>query len=197
MTPDFEKGDGLLPAIVQDDRNGQVLMLGYMNEEALHKTQESRKVTFFSRSRQQLWTKGETSGNFLHLKSLHLDCDADTFLLRAIPEGPVCHTGQPTCFHDDAPLSFLPLLQELIEQRKAEGGEDSYTVSLFRKGVKKIAQKVGEEAVECVLEAEGGSNENLLNETADLLYHLLVLLSARGLRLEDVEQILRKRHEKD
>lgn len=194
MKPDFGKGEGLLPAIVQDDRNGKVLMLGYMNEEALHKTREIRKVTFFSRSRQQLWTKGETSGNYLHLKSLHLDCDADTLLVRALPEGPVCHTGNATCFHDDAPSPFLPLLQDLIEKRKAQGGEGSYTVSLFRKGIKKIAQKVGEEAVECVLEAENGSEENLLNEAADLLYHLLVLLSSRGLKLNDVEDVLRKRH---
>lgn len=194
MKPDFGKGEGLLPAIVQDDRNGKVLMLGYMNEEALHKTREIRKVTFFSRSRQQLWTKGENSGNYLHLKSLHLDCDADTLLVRALPEGPVCHTGNATCFHDDAPSPFLPLLQDLIEKRKAQGGEGSYTVSLFRKGIKKIAQKVGEEAVECVLEAENGSEENLLNEAADLLYHLLVLLSSRGLKLNDVEDVLRKRH---
>lgn len=193
---DWAKGDGLLPAIIQHWRSGEVLMLGYMNREALAATQASGKVTFFSRSKQRLWTKGESSGNTLLLKSVHVDCDADTLLVRADPIGPTCHRGTPTCFADaaDLPLGFLGHLDGLIEKRHADRPNGSYTTRLFDAGLHKIAQKVGEEGVETALAGVVQSDAELVGESADLLFHLLVLLRARGLGLEDVVQVLGARH---
>lgn len=194
--PDFGKTpDGLLPAVVQDAQTGQVLMLGYMNAEALSVTRSSGLVTFFSRSKQRLWTKGESSGNTLKVSQILLDCDQDTFLIKAIPAGPVCHTGTDTCWGESnqSPY-FLPSLEKIIAQRKRDAPADSYTAKLFASGIAKIAQKVGEEAVETVIEALGNDRNLLLNESADLLYHLLVLLSAKGVALEEVEAVLRGRH---
>jgi phosphoribosyl-AMP cyclohydrolase / phosphoribosyl-ATP pyrophosphohydrolase len=193
---DWSKGDGLLPAIVQHWRNGEVLMLGYMNRESLAATRSSAKVTFFSRSRQCLWTKGETSGNILELKSLHVDCDADTLLIRAQPAGPTCHRGTPTCFADAPilPTGFLDDLDALVEQRHRHRPEGSYTTRLFDAGTRRIAQKVGEEGVETALAGVVQDDEELLGESADLLFHLLVLLRARGLGLHDVIRVLGKRH---
>jgi phosphoribosyl-AMP cyclohydrolase / phosphoribosyl-ATP pyrophosphohydrolase len=193
---DWGKGDGLLPAIVQHWRNGEVLMLGYMSREALAATRSSGKVTFFSRSRQCLWTKGETSGNTLELKSLHVDCDADTLLVRAKPAGPICHHGTPTCFSDAAvlPSGFLDDLDALVEQRHRDRPEGSYTTRLFDAGTRRIAQKVGEEGVETALAGVVQDDEELLGESADLLFHLLVLLRARGLGLHDLARVLGKRH---
>lgn len=193
---DFTKQNGLLPAIVQDAATMQVLMLGYMNEEALQKTQESGLVTFYSRSRQELWVKGETSGNYLQLVNILPDCDNDTLLIMANPAGPVCHTGNYNCFATEKNdvLTFLPQLQKVIEQRKRDLPEGSYTTKLFQKGIDKIAQKVGEEAVETVIEAKNSDDTRLLNESADLIYHLMVLLTARGLKFQDINDLLAKRH---
>lgn len=195
-TLDWAKGDGLLPAIIQHWRSGEVLMLGYMNREALAATRASGKVTFFSRSKQRLWTKGESSGNHLLLKSMHADCDADTVLVRAEPIGPTCHRGTPTCFADapGLPLEFLGRLDALVEQRHADRPEGSYTTRLFEAGMHKIAQKVGEEGVETALAGVVQSDAELLGESADLMFHLLVLLRARGLSLADVVQLLESRH---
>ena len=189
MKIDFEKMGGLVPAIVQDARTKNVLMLGFMNEEAYQKTVDTKHVTFWSRTRQTLWTKGETSGHFLDLVSMQIDCDNDTLLVKAIPNGPTCHTGTDTCWGEDNdmnPLLFLTELQDFINKRKEEMPEGSYTTSLFTKGVNKIAQKVGEEALETVIEATNGTNDHLVYEASDLLYHLLVLLTEKGLRIEDV-----------
>jgi len=193
---DWDKGDGLLPGIVQHWRDGRVLMLGYVNRDALRVTQETGKVTFYSRSRQRLWTKGETSGNHLLLKSLSADCDADTVLMLAEPLGPVCHRGTPTCFDADAvpALAFLGQLDALIGQRERLRPEGSYTTGLFEAGTRRIAQKVGEEGVETALAAVAQDDEALLGEAADLDYHLLVLLRARGLDLEAVAEFLARRH---
>jgi phosphoribosyl-ATP pyrophosphohydrolase/phosphoribosyl-AMP cyclohydrolase len=193
---DWAKGDGLVPAIVQHWRRGDVLMLGYMNREALARTRDSGRVTFYSRSRQALWTKGETSGNTLQLKSLHLDCDADTVLVRAEPEGPVCHTGTPSCFADAAalPLGFLADLAGLVERRATERPVGSYSTRLFESGIRRMAQKVGEEGVEIALAAVDGDDAELLGEAADLVFHLLVLLRARNLDLADVAAVLARRH---
>ena len=193
---DFEKMNGLVPAIIQDEETGKVLMLGFMNREAYRKTQETGLVTFFSRTRQRLWTKGEESGNFLHLVSMKEDCDQDTLLVRVHPEGPVCHTGTDTCWGEknEQPVMFLKTLQDFINRRHEEMPEGSYTTSLFRSGVNKMAQKVGEEAVETIIEATGGTDERLVYEGADLLYHLLVLLAAKGLSIEDLARELRERH---
>ena len=193
---DFEKMNGLVPAIIQDEETGKVLMLGFMNREAYCKTQETGLVTFFSRTRQRLWTKGEESGNFLHLVSMKEDCDQDTLLVRVHPEGPVCHTGTDTCWGEknEQPVMFLKTLQDFINRRHEEMPEGSYTTSLFRSGVNKMAQKVGEEAVETIIEATGGTDERLVYEGADLLYHLLVLLAAKGLSIEDLARELRERH---
>lgn len=193
MNVNFDKGDGLVPAVVQDDRTAQVLMLGYMNAESLAKTQESGKVTFFSRSRQELWVKGETSGNFLEFRSVEVDCDQDTLLVKAVPTGPVCHTGEDTCFGKNDPKGFLYALQEVIQNRKAADASSSYTAQLFAKGINRIAQKVGEEALELVIEAKDDNDERFLSEAADLMYHFLVLLSWRGYNLEDVEKVLASR----
>ncbi len=198
MEIDFEKGGGLVPAIIQDANTRQVLMLGYMNQEALAKTLDTGLVTFYSRTRQTLWTKGETSGNNLRLVDIKSDCDHDTLLVRAIPTGPVCHTGTDTCWGEDnegRPLDFLSQLQDFIEKRHEEMPEGSYTTSLFRDGLNRMAQKVGEEALELVIEATNGSNERMVYEGADMLYHLIVLLTSKGLRIEDLASELRVRHD--
>lgn len=196
MELDFDKNNGLIPAIIQDARTYQVLMLGYMNLEAYEKTVRDKLVTFYSRSRNTLWTKGETSGNYLHLVDVKDDCDSDTLLVRAIPDGPVCHLGTDTCWGETnhpAPATFLTELETLIKERKEKRPEGSYTVKLFDAGIKKIAQKVGEEAVETILEAENGTTDRFLNESADLLYHLMTLFVAKGLNLEDVVRVLQER----
>lgn len=197
MNIDFDKGDGLVPAIIQDANTAKVLMLGYMNREAFEKTQETKKVTFFSRSRQQLWIKGETSGNFLQLVSMSVDCDNDTLLVKVIPTGPVCHTGADTCWgevNEASPLEFLSELQDFINKRREEMPEGSYTTSLFRDGVNRMAQKVGEEALEACIEAVNGTDERLLYEASDMFYHLIVLLASKGLRIEQVVEELIVRH---
>ncbi len=199
MHIDFSKsGNGLVPAIIQDAQTNAVLMLGYMNEEALKKTEKEGKVTFYSRTKQRLWTKGEESGNFLEVLSIAPDCDNDTLLIKANPTGPVCHTGSDTCFDErnirEGDIGFLTRLQDLIDQRKQEMPSGSYTTSLFEKGINKIAQKVGEEAVETVIEAKDDNDELFLNEAADLTYHLQVLLTAKGFRIEDVVKVLQERH---
>ncbi|MBN8481812.1 MAG: bifunctional phosphoribosyl-AMP cyclohydrolase/phosphoribosyl-ATP diphosphatase HisIE [Xanthomonadales bacterium] len=193
--PDWDKVDGLLPAIVQDARSGAVLMLGHMNREALAATRASGRVTFFSRSRQRLWTKGETSGHVLALVSLDLDCDADAILVQALPHGPTCHAGTTTCFGEiSPPAGFLGELDALVAARACARPAGSYTTALFESGLRRIAQKVGEEGVETALAAVGGDDGELLGEAADLVFHLLVLLRARGLGLADVTRILAARH---
>lgn len=192
--------NGLVPAIVQDAVTKNVLMLGFMNQEAYEKTLETRKVTFWSRSRNCLWTKGETSGNFLRLVSIQNDCDNDTLLVKAHPCGPTCHKGTDTCWGEENrlnPMEFLSELQDFIDKRRKDMPEGSYTTSLFKKGVNKIAQKVGEEAVETIIEATNGSSEKLIYEASDMLFHLIVLLSDKGLRIEDVARELAKRHNPD
>ena len=196
---DFSKDpSGLVPAVVQDDRSLQVLMLGYMNAEALEVTLRTGLVTFFSRSRGKLWTKGETSGNHLRLVSVRVDCDADTLLVRAIPEGPVCHKGSMTCWGDSVAEStgFIRVLETIVRQRHEEMPENSYTTTLFKAGVPRMAQKVGEEAVETVIEAVKGNDDGLVYEASDLVYHLLVLLESRGLGIADLEKELWRRHNK-
>ena len=192
----FEKMGGLVPAIIQDADTAKVLMLGFMNREAYEKTLETGKVTFFSRTRQRLWTKGEESGNFLHLVSLSVDCDQDTLLIQAHPEGPVCHTGTDTCWGEknERPVLFLQELQDFIRTRHTEMPEGSYTTSLFRSGINKMAQKVGEEAVETVIEACNGTDDRLIYESADLIYHLIVLLTSKGYGIEDIARELKVRH---
>ncbi|MEO5564635.1 MAG: bifunctional phosphoribosyl-AMP cyclohydrolase/phosphoribosyl-ATP diphosphatase HisIE [Chitinophagaceae bacterium] len=198
MKIDFSKySDGLVPAIVQDDKTGKVLMLGFMNEDALQQTKALEKVTFYSRSKKRLWTKGEESGNFLELKSMATDCDNDTILVKAHPLGPVCHTGADTCFNEEnRERDFLPVLQEVIKQRQQQESGNSYVSSLFKKGMNAIAQKVGEEAVELVIEAKDNDNERFLNEAADLLFHYMILLQAKGFSLDDVTNTLQQRHKK-
>ena len=198
MTIDFEKMGGLVPAIIQDAVTKNVLMLGFMNEEAYQKTMETRHVTFWSRTRNTLWTKGETSGHFLNLVSIQIDCDNDTLLVKVNPVGPTCHKGTDTCWGEEntiSPLFFLSELQDFINLRKKEMPEGSYTTKLFKDGVNRIAQKVGEEALETVIEATNGCNEKLVYEASDLFYHLIVLLTEKGLRIEDVAQELQKRHD--
>ncbi len=197
MKIDFDKMGGLVPAIIQDDKTKNVLMLGYMNQEAYDKTVETGKVTFYSRTKQRLWTKGEESGNFLNVVSIKNDCDQDTLLIRVNPVGPVCHTGTDTCWGEENrmnPLLFLTELQDFIEKRHREMPEGSYTTSLFKDGLNRMAQKVGEEALEAVIEAVNGSNERLIYEGSDMIYHLIVLLTAKGLRIEDMAQELMVRH---
>ena len=194
---DFDKCGGLVPAIIQDAQTKVVLMLGYMNQEALKKTQETGLVTFFSRSRQCLWTKGETSGNYLHLVDIKVDCDNDTLLVQATPDGPTCHTGTDTCWGEENkpnPLLFLSELSDFIEKRHEEMPEGSYTTSLFKDGLNRMAQKVGEEALELVIEATNGTNDRLIYEGSDMLYHLIVLLTSKGLRIEDMAKELMERH---
>ena len=198
MQIDFDKSGGLVPAIIQDSRTRTVLMLGYMNKEAFDRTMETGKVTFYSRSRQCLWTKGETSGNFLTLVDAKVDCDNDTLLIKAIPSGPTCHTGTDTCWGENNevnPLLFLTYLQDFINKRHEEMPEGSYTTSLFKDGLNRMAQKVGEEALEAVIEAVNGTNERLVYEGSDMLYHLIVLLTAKGLRIEDLAAELQVRHD--
>jgi phosphoribosyl-ATP pyrophosphohydrolase/phosphoribosyl-AMP cyclohydrolase len=209
MKIDFEKMDGLVPAIIQDATTRQVLMLGFMNEEAYQKTLDTGHVTFWSRTRQTLWTKGETSGHFLNLVDMKIDCDEDTLLVRVNPIGPTCHTGTDTCWgEENTPIDngqltmdnansllFLSELQSFIDKRKQQMPEGSYTTSLFNKGINKIAQKVGEEALETVIEATNGTSEHLVYEASDLLYHLIVMLTEKGLRIEDVAEELHKRHD--
>ena len=213
MKIDFEKSGGLVPAIIQDAETKNVLMLGYMNQEAYQKTLDTKKVTFWSRSRSCLWTKGETSGNFLDLVSIKVDCDNDTLLVKAHPHGPTCHTGTDTCWGEENKrdvqttptppesggetdaLSFLKELQDFIDKRHEEMPEGSYTTKLFKDGVKRIAQKVGEEALETVIEACTGTSEQLTYEASDMLYHLIVLLTAKGLRIEDLVEELHRRHD--
>lgn len=195
--PDFTKSpDGLIPAIIQDATTRKVLMLGYMNALAWEKTQEGGKVTFFSRSKNRLWTKGEESGHFLTFVSGKLDCDADTLLIQALPTGPVCHNGTDTCWADANTLGygFLDVLEATINQRKENPDAESYVSQLFEKGINKVAQKVGEEAVETVIEAKDTDDELFLNESADLLFHYLILLQAKGFQLKDVISILKARH---
>ena len=197
MEIDFDKLGGLVPAIVQDARTKNVLMLGFMNREAYDKTVATGKVTFWSRTRNCLWTKGETSGNYLNLVEVRNDCDKDTLLVKAIPDGPTCHTGTDTCWGEDNsanPLLFLTELQDFIEKRHEEMPEGSYTTSLFRKGINRIAQKVGEEALETVIEATNGSNDKMVYEASDLLYHLTVLCEQMGVSLKDLEEELARRH---
>ena len=187
---------GLVPAIIQDANTNKVLMLGFMNEEDYEKTKETGKVTFFSRTRNCLWMKGETSGNTLQVVSMAADCDNDTLLIKAIPAGPVCHTGADTCFNErnEEPVMFLKFLQNFIERRRQEMPEGSYTTTLFQKGVNRMAQKVGEEAVETVIEATNGTDDRLIYEAADMIYHLIVLLTSKGLSIEDLARELKSRH---
>ncbi len=196
MELDFEKMNGLIPAIIQDNYTQKVLMLGFMNKEAYEKTVETGKVTFFSRTKNRLWTKGEQSGNFLHVVSIKADCDNDTLLIMVHPDGPVCHTGTDTCWGEknEQDIMFLKELQDFIDRRREEMPEKSYTTSLFNSGVNKMAQKVGEEAVETVIEACNGTDERLIYEGADLLYHLIVLLTYKGYRIEDLARELKERH---
>jgi phosphoribosyl-ATP pyrophosphohydrolase/phosphoribosyl-AMP cyclohydrolase len=197
MQLDFSKlGNGLIPAIVQDASTNVVLMLGFMNEEAFEKTKKEGKVTFYSRTKKRLWTKGEESGNFLNVVSITPDCDNDTILIKAIPEGPVCHTGNDTCFAENnkGNINFLIHLQNVIDERLQNMPVGSYTTTLFEKGINRIAQKVGEEAVETVIEAKDNNDELFLNEVADLTYHMLVLLTAKSYRIEDVIKVLQERH---
>lgn len=197
MEINFDKMNGLVPAIIQDATTRKVLMLGFMNKEAYEKTVETQKVTFYSRTKQRLWTKGEQSGNFLNVVSIQNDCDQDTLLIQVHPAGPVCHTGTDTCWGDkneSNPLMFLSELQDFIEKRHQEMPEGSYTTSLFKDGLNRMAQKVGEEALEAVIEAVNGTNERLIYEGSDMLYHLIVLLTAKGLRIEDMASELQQRH---
>jgi len=195
MQLDFSKYDNsLAPVIIQDYSTQKVLMLGFMNEEALSKTRKEGKVTFFSRSKQRLWTKGESSGNFLFVKEILADCDKDTLLIKAEPMGPVCHTGAATCFNEDNPAFSLHQLEKIITNRKNNSTDESYTSSLFKKGINKIAQKVGEEAVELVIESKDDDNDKFINEAADLLFHYLILLQAKDFKLTDVTKLLEERH---
>lgn len=193
---DFEKGNGLVPAIIQDYNTLQVLMTGYMNEEAYCKSIEEGRVTFYSRTKKRLWTKGETSGNFLYIKDIQTDCDNDALLIKVNPAGPVCHTGSTSCFGEETAKGFIYSLEKIIEQRISDDVKDSYTNKLFKQGVNKMAQKVGEEAVELVIEAMDNNDDLFVNEAADLLYHLLILLRSRNMTFTDIEKILRSRHEK-
>jgi phosphoribosyl-ATP pyrophosphohydrolase/phosphoribosyl-AMP cyclohydrolase len=194
MKIDFNKDNGLVPAVIQDNRTLQVLMLGYMNEEAFEKTEKEGIVTFFSRSKNRLWTKGEESGNFLTVKSIDIDCDQDTILIKAVPKNGVCHTGSFSCFGEKNAKGFLYELEEKISQRIDTKAEDSYTYSLYQRGINKMAQKVGEEAVELVIEAKDNDEKLFKNEAADLLYHFLILLKAKGYSLEEIEKILKDRN---
>lgn len=193
MTIKFDNNTGLVPVIIQDYLNQKVLMLGYMNQEAFDKTISEKKVTFFSRSKNRLWTKGETSGNFLELIDWKIDCDQDTILIKAKPLGPTCHNGTTTCFAEESSKGFLYELQQTISDKIDDNDESSYTNELYKRGINKVAQKVGEEAVELVIEAKDDNDELFLNEAADLMYHYLILLKAKGFTLEDVEQVLKSR----
>ena len=193
MTIQFDKNTGLVPVIIQDYLNLKVLMLGYMNQEAFDKMLQEKRVTFFSRSKNRLWTKGETSGNFLELMDWKLDCDNDTILIKAKPLGPTCHKGTTTCFAEETDKGFLYELQQTISDKIDNNDENSYTNELYKRGINKVAQKVGEEAVELIIETKDNNDELFLNEAADLLYHYLILLKAKGFTIEDVEKILKSR----
>jgi phosphoribosyl-ATP pyrophosphohydrolase/phosphoribosyl-AMP cyclohydrolase len=191
---DFEKENGLIPVVIQNNTTLQVLMVGYMNEEALEKTRKERKVTFFSRSKNRLWTKGETSGNFLFVKEITTDCDNDAILIKAEPSGPVCHTGTYSCFGEEPDKGFLYKLEQIVNQRINDNVPESYTNKIFRQGINKAAKKVGEEAVELIIEAKDNNIELFKNEAADLLYHLLILIKTKSLTLSDIEEVLHSRH---
>jgi phosphoribosyl-ATP pyrophosphohydrolase/phosphoribosyl-AMP cyclohydrolase len=191
---DFSKGNGLVPVVIQDNNTLQVLMVGYMNEEAFKKTSDENKVTFFSRSKNRLWTKGETSGNFLYVKEILTDCDNDSILIKADPAGPTCHKGSTSCFSEETPKGFLYKLESIINQRIDNNEEGSYTNKLFKKGINKVAQKVGEEAVELVIESKDNNDDLFKNEAADLLYHFLILLKAKDVDLQEIEEVLKERH---
>ena len=193
MILDFSKGKGLIPVIIQDHASLQVLMLGYMNQEAFHKTEAENKVTFYSRSKKRLWTKGEESGNFLKVIDMQIDCDNDTLLIKADPVGPTCHTGSTSCFKEETSKGFVYALEDTINKRIIEADENSYTYKLFKKGINKVAQKVGEEAVELVIESKDNDLNLFKNEAADLLYHYLILLKAKELNFESIEEVLEKR----
>jgi phosphoribosyl-AMP cyclohydrolase / phosphoribosyl-ATP pyrophosphohydrolase len=193
---DFSKGNGLVPIVIQDSNTLQVLMVGYMNEEAFEKTKKENIVTFFSRSKNRLWTKGETSGNYLKVKEISADCDSDSILIKVDPAGPVCHTGSTSCFGDETAKGFIYELEHVIDQRIRNNSEESYTNNLYKKGINKIAQKVGEEAVELVIEAKDNNIDLFKNEAADLIYHLLILLKTKGVTLESIEEVLKGRHKK-
>jgi phosphoribosyl-ATP pyrophosphohydrolase/phosphoribosyl-AMP cyclohydrolase len=190
----FSKGNGLVPAVIQDNTTLQVLMVGFMNEEALEKTRKEGRVTFFSRSKYRLWTKGETSGNYLIVKNITADCDNDAILIRVDPAGPVCHTGNTSCFGEDSPGGFLYRLDRIVNQRIKDDVPDSYTNKIYRQGINKAARKVGEEAIELIIEAKDQNNDLFINEAADLLYHLLILLRTKGTSLTEIEECLLKRH---
>ncbi len=198
MELDFDKINGLIPAVIQDNHTGKVLMLGFMNRKALEITRETGKATFYSRTRKKLWTKGEESGHFLHVRDIKTDCDHDTLLIKADPEGPVCHLNRDTCFDEDNTrhYEFLFKLQEIIDSRREEMPEGSYTSRLFGEGPGRMAQKVGEEAVELIIASVRENKQEFLNEAADLLYHMMVLLSGKGFSLGDIENVLEKRHKK-
>ncbi len=193
MNIDFKKGNGLVPVVVQDNNTLQVLMLGYMNEEAYQKTLESKLVTFYSRSKERLWTKGESSGNTLELVDVMIDCDQDTLLIKANPNGPTCHTGSMSCFKEETGKGFIYELEQTINDRIDSNDPDSYTNKLFRRGINKVAQKVGEEAVEVVIESKDNDDNLFKNESDDLLYHFLILLKAKGVKLQDIEDVLKER----
>jgi phosphoribosyl-ATP pyrophosphohydrolase/phosphoribosyl-AMP cyclohydrolase len=190
----FNKSNGLIPVVIQDNTTLQVLMVGFMNEEALEKTLKEGKVTFFSRSKNRLWTKGETSGNYLIVKEITVDCDSDSLLVKVDPTGPVCHTGTYSCFGEEPDKGFLYKLEQIVNQRINDNVPDSYTNKIFRKGIKRVAQKVGEEAVELIIEAKDDNIELFKNEAADLLYHLLILLKTKSLTLSDIEEVLHSRY---
>ncbi len=190
----FDKGNGLIPVVIQDNSTLQVLMVGFMNEEALLKTEKEKIVTFFSRSKNRLWTKGETSSNFLHVVSMAIDCDNDTLLIKVNPDGPTCHTGSTSCFNEETAKGFIYRLEQVINERIDNNVEGSYTNTIYKKGINKAAQKVGEEAVELIIEAKDDNKDLFINEAADLLYHLLILFKSKGVKFTDVEECLEKRH---
>ena len=194
MNIDFTKGNGLVPVVIQDNKTLQVLMLGYMNQEAYNKTKTENKVTFFSRSKNRLWTKGEKSGNFLNVVDIQIDCDNDTILVKVNPVGPTCHTGSTSCFKEETPKGFVYALQATISKRIDDNDENSYTNKLYQRGINKVAQKVGEEAVELVIEAKDDNDDLFKNEAADLLYHYLILLKTKGFKFEEIENVLKKRN---
>jgi phosphoribosyl-AMP cyclohydrolase / phosphoribosyl-ATP pyrophosphohydrolase len=196
MNIDFKKGNGLVPVVIQDNNSLQVLMVGYMNEEALKKTMKEKEVTFFSRSKNRLWTKGETSGNCLYVEEVLTDCDNDSILIKVNPTGPVCHTGTFSCFGDESVKGFVYELEHIINQRIKNNIKESYSNQLYKKGINKVAQKVGEEAVELIIEAKDENIDLFKNEAADLLYHLLILLKVKGVNLESIEEVLKERHKK-
>ncbi|MGA2406959.1 MAG: bifunctional phosphoribosyl-AMP cyclohydrolase/phosphoribosyl-ATP diphosphatase HisIE [Bacteroidales bacterium] len=193
---DFTKGNGLVPVVIQDYKTLQVLMVGYMNEEALNKTRKDKKVTFFSRSKNRLWTKGETSGNYLYVEEISADCDNDSILIKVNPAGPVCHTGSTSCFGEETAKGFIYELEHVINQRIENNIKKSYTNKLYKKGINKVAQKVGEEAVELIIESRDDNIDLFKNEAADLLYHLLILLKAKGVNMQSIEEVLKERHQK-